>query len=109
METIVASTTNFIKSGVLIGSTFNLGHGLGRVLAKRNLNRSSRVLVATTGVVGTPQMVFTNPLMITHVNKIANRPLMKSMAIGRYTNMYKCWKSRRRISKTICHNYKSHQ
>ncbi len=51
METIVASTTNFIKSGVLIGSTFNLGHGLGRVLAKRNLNRSSKVLVATTGVV----------------------------------------------------------
>jgi len=31
-------------------------------------------------------MVFTNPIMIIHVNKIANQPLMSLMAIGRYKN-----------------------
>jgi hypothetical protein len=32
------------------------------------LSRSSRILITTTRVVGTPHMVFTNPIMTTHVN-----------------------------------------
>jgi len=28
----------------------------------------------------TPQMVFTNPIMTTHVNRTINQPLMSSMA-----------------------------
>ncbi len=32
-------------------------------------------------------MVFTNPIMTIHVNRIANRPSMNSMAIGGYKNV----------------------
>ncbi len=39
--------------------------------------------VTTIGVVGISQMVFTNLLMITHVNKTTNQPLMSSMATRR--------------------------
>ncbi len=35
-----------------------------------------------------PQMVFTNPIMTIHVNKIANRPLMNLMVVGRYRSAY---------------------
>jgi hypothetical protein len=31
-------------------------------------------------------MVFTNPIMTTHVNRIVDRPLMSSMATRRYRN-----------------------
>jgi hypothetical protein len=41
----------------------NLGHGSCEFLARRNLNRNLKLLVAKIGVVGTPQMVFTNPIM----------------------------------------------
>jgi hypothetical protein len=37
-----------------------------------------------TKVVGILQMVFTNPIMTTHVNKITNQLLMNSMVVGRY-------------------------
>ncbi len=40
--------------------------------------------IGTIGVVGTFKMVFTNPIMNTHVNRIVDRPLMSSMAIGGY-------------------------
>jgi len=72
METIVAHAAIFVKGGVLIGSTMNLGRGSRGVLARRNLSRSLGIPIATIGVVGTPQMVFTNPIMTTHVNKIIN-------------------------------------
>jgi hypothetical protein len=39
-------------------------------------------LPATTRIIGTPQMVFTNSITTTHVNRIANRPLMNSMVAG---------------------------
>jgi hypothetical protein len=42
---------------------------------------------AIIGVVGIPQMVFTNPIMTTHVNKIVDRPLMSSIATGRYKSV----------------------
>jgi hypothetical protein len=41
-------------------------------LARRNLSWSSTLPRITAGVVGSPQMVFTNPIMTTHVNRNAN-------------------------------------
>jgi hypothetical protein len=60
-----------VKRGVLIGSTTKLGSGLGGVSVGWKLNGSS-ALPTTIRVVGTPQMVFTNLIMITHVNRTAN-------------------------------------
>jgi hypothetical protein len=48
------------------------------------LSRSLRILVAITGVAGTPQMVFTNPIMTTHVNMTIDQPPMSSMATRGY-------------------------
>jgi hypothetical protein len=69
METVVAPNIDVVKRGVLIGFTAKLGSGLGGVSIIRNLNQSL-ALLAIIGVVGIPQMVFTNPIMTTHVNKI---------------------------------------
>ncbi len=68
METIIAPTTYFVKSGILIRSATNLGCRWEGVSTKRNLSRSSRIPIAIIGVVTTPHMVFTNPIMTTHVN-----------------------------------------
>jgi hypothetical protein len=72
LETVVAPNTNVVRGGVLIGFATNLGCGLSRVLAGRNLSRSLGLSIATTRVVGTPYMVFTNPIMTTHENKIVD-------------------------------------
>jgi len=48
------------------------------------LNRSSGLLAVTIAIVGTPQMVFTNPIMTIHVNMTTNQPPMSSIATGRY-------------------------
>jgi hypothetical protein len=69
---VVAPITNVVRGGILIGFATNLGSGSGGVLARKNLNQSPRLPILTIGVVGTPQMVFTNSIMITHVNKTAN-------------------------------------
>jgi len=87
VETIVALATNFVKIGVLIGFVTNLGRGSGGVLARRNLSRSSRIPIAITKIVRTPQMVFTNPKMTTHVNMTAYRPSMNSIIVGRYKSV----------------------
>jgi hypothetical protein len=87
MEIVIVPTTYFVKNGILIGSVVNLGCGLGGVLTRRNLRRSLGILVAIIGVVRTPHMVFTNPIMIIHVNKTTDRPLMSSMVAGRYINI----------------------
>jgi hypothetical protein len=50
----------------------DLGHGSRGVLTGKNLNRSFELPTITIGVVGTPQMVFTNPIMTIHVNMIIN-------------------------------------
>jgi hypothetical protein len=63
---------NVVKGGILIGSTTNLGHGLNGVLLTRNLSRNLKLPTVITIVVGTPQMVFTNPIMTTHVNMTVN-------------------------------------
>jgi hypothetical protein len=45
------------------------------------------LLIATTGVVKTPQMVFINPIMTIHMNRTIDRPLMTSMAAKGYKNV----------------------
>jgi hypothetical protein len=51
------------------------------------MNRSLRLPSITIGVVGTPQMVFINPIMTVHINRTTNQPLMSSIAVGRYINI----------------------
>ncbi len=68
VEIVVAPNTNVVRVGVLIGSTTNLGSGLDGVLPRRNLSRSSALPTTTIGVIGSSQMVFTNPIMTIHVN-----------------------------------------
>jgi hypothetical protein len=43
--------------------------------------------IVITGVFGIPQMVFTNLITTTHVNRTIDRPLMSSMVVGRYKNV----------------------
>ncbi len=73
-----------VKRGILIGSTTNMGSGLDGVLVGRKLNESTTLPPTIIGVVGTPQMVFTNSIMITHVNRTTNEPSMNSMAAKGY-------------------------
>jgi hypothetical protein len=61
-----------VRRGVLIRFVAKLGSGSGGVLARRKLSGSSTLLIAITGVVGRPQMVFTNLIMTTHVNRIVD-------------------------------------
>jgi hypothetical protein len=84
MEMIVAPNIDVVKRDILIGFATNLGNGLSGVLVVRNLSQSLVLLAITTRVVGTPQMVFINPITTTHVNRIADQPLMNSMAAKRY-------------------------
>ncbi len=82
VEMVVVPTIDVAKKGVLIGSATKLGSGLGGVSARRKLNGILTLPTSTTRVVGTPQMVFTNLIINTHVNRIANRPPMSSMVDG---------------------------
>jgi hypothetical protein len=69
VEMIVAPNINVVRRGILIGSVAKLGSELGGVSVRRNLSQSLALPVATTEVVGIPQMVFTNPIMATHGNR----------------------------------------
>jgi hypothetical protein len=66
---------------MVIGSATNLGCGLGGILVKRNLRMSLKLLVVNIKVVGTPKIVFTNPIKTTQV-----RPPMTSITIRGYRN-----------------------
>ncbi len=72
MEIIVTPSMDVVKRGVLIGSIEKLGSGLGGILARKKLSGSSALPTTTIRVVGTPQMVFTNLIMTTHVNRTTN-------------------------------------
>ncbi len=72
-----------VRRGISIRSTTKLGDESSGVLKGRNFNQNSTLSIATTRVVGIPQMVFTNPIMANHGNRIANRPLMSSMVVIR--------------------------
>jgi hypothetical protein len=80
MEIVVVPNINVVRKGVLIKSVSKLGNGSCGVLA----NQSLALPTVTTKVVGTLQMVFTNPIITTHVNKTANQPLMSLMVAKRY-------------------------
>ncbi len=69
VEIVVAPTMDFVRRGVLIGFATKLGNGSSGVLARRKLNGSLTLPTTTTRVVGTPQMVFINLIMTTHVNR----------------------------------------
>jgi hypothetical protein len=86
MDIVVVPNMNVAKRGVVIGSTVNLGRGLGEFSMGRNLNRSLKLPMANTIIVGTPQMVFINPIMTINVHKTIDRPLMNSKAARRYIN-----------------------
>jgi hypothetical protein len=66
---VVAPNTNVAKKGIIIEYAINLGCGSSGFSTERSLNKSSRLPMVNTRVVGTPQMVFTNPIMIIHVHK----------------------------------------
>jgi len=84
VETIVAPNIDVVRRGILFGFVAKLGNGSNGILVVRNLNQSSTLLTAIIRVVGIPQMVFINLILTTHVNRIANRPLMNSMVAGGY-------------------------
>jgi hypothetical protein len=75
-----------VRRGVVIGFITKWGNGSNGVLTRRKLSGSLTLPTTTTGVVGTPQMMFTDPIMTTHVNTIADWPPMSSTVIGRYRN-----------------------
>jgi hypothetical protein len=87
VETIVAPNTNFVKGGVSIRFTTNLGHGSSKALVRRNMNRSLGLLATTIGVVRTPQMVFTNLIMTTNANMTVDQPLMNLIYVKGYKNI----------------------
>jgi hypothetical protein len=99
VEIVVALATNFVKGGVLTRFIMNLCHGSRGVLARKNLNRSSRILIATTKVVGTPNGVhqFNNDYFC---NRIVDQSPMSSKVVEGYRR-YICWKFRKRILRTI--------
>jgi hypothetical protein len=87
VETVVAPNIYVVTRGVLIGSTTKLGNKLSGISTKKNLNQNTTLPIITIGVVGTAQMVFTNPIMIIHVNRNLSRPPMSSMVVGGYKNV----------------------
>ncbi len=86
VEIVVMSNIDVVKRGILIRFIAKLGSGSNGILTRRNLSQSLTLPTTSTRVVSTLQMVFTNPIMTTHVNRIIDRPLMNSMVIGKYKN-----------------------
>jgi hypothetical protein len=86
VEMVVTPSIDVVKKEVLIGSIAKLGSGSSGVLIVRNLNRSLTLPTIIIRVLGILQLVFTNLIMNTHVNRTANQPLMCSMVVGRYRN-----------------------
>jgi hypothetical protein len=60
---------------------------LGGVSTKRNLSWNTTLPKTTIGVVGTPQMVFTNSIMNVHVNRNLGWPPMNSMVARGYKSV----------------------
>jgi hypothetical protein len=72
MEAVVAPNIDVVRKGILIRYVAKLGSKSNGVSTRNNLNQNLTLPITTTGVVGIPQMVFTNVIMITHENKIVN-------------------------------------
>ncbi len=84
VEMVVVPNIDVVRRVILIRSATKLGSRLNGVSTLRNLSRSLTLPTTIIGVVGMLQMVFTNPIMTTHVSKIRDQPLMNSMAARRY-------------------------
>jgi hypothetical protein len=84
---VVASSVNVARRGIIIGSVVNSSHGLGGLSMRRNLNRSLRPPTMNTKVVGTPQMVFINPIMTIRVHRTTYIALMSSIVAGGYISI----------------------
>jgi len=69
VDIVVAPNTNVVRRGVVIEFVINLGHGSDEFSVGRSLSRSLGLPSTNTGVFGTPQMVFINPIMTIHVHK----------------------------------------
>jgi hypothetical protein len=69
VEMVIAPIVDVVRRGVLIGYATKLGSGSGGVSTGRKLNGNLTLPTTTTGVGGTPQMVFTNRIMTTRVNR----------------------------------------
>jgi hypothetical protein len=69
VEMVIMPCIDAFKRGVLIGFAAKLGSGSSGVSVRRNMNQNSALLATTTGVVGIPQMVFTNPIIGIHGNR----------------------------------------
>ncbi len=52
-----------------------------------NLNESLGLLTTNNEVVGTPQIMFINPIMISHAHKTIEQPLMSSIIVKWYRNI----------------------
>jgi hypothetical protein len=76
MERVVMPSIDVVRRGVLIWFTTKLDNISSGVLVVRNLNRNLALPTTISRVIGTPQMVFTNPITTTHVNKTIDRLLM---------------------------------
>jgi len=72
VEMVVVPNIDVVKKGVLIGFIVKLGSESDGVSIGRNLSGSLALPIAIIGVVGIPQIVFTNLIMVTHVNRTAN-------------------------------------
>jgi hypothetical protein len=88
-----------VKKGVLIKSTTKLGNGSNGVSAWKKLNGSSSLPTTTIGVVGTPQMVFTNSITIIHVNRTEDSNVIIHVTINELNG---CW----RVQKCKCNEFK---
>jgi hypothetical protein len=69
-------------------------------LGNKEFESCSTLPTTIIGVIGMPQMVFTNLIMTIHVNKTTNQPLISSMVVKRY----RCHESKKMILETICYN-----
>jgi hypothetical protein len=78
---VVAPTMDVVKRGVLIGSVIKLGNASSGISTQRKFSGSLTLPTTIIRVVGKLQMVFTNLIMTTQVNKIANQPPMSSMVL----------------------------
>ncbi len=87
VEIVVAPNMDVVRRGTLIQYVTKLGSGSDGIWVRRNLSQSLALPITTIGVIGTPHMVFTNMIMTIDVNMTTYRPLMSSMAIGRYRNI----------------------
>jgi hypothetical protein len=70
VEMVIMPNIDVVRRGILIGFVAKLDNGLGGVSTGRNLSQNSALPMATTRIIGTPKMVFTDLIMIIHVNKL---------------------------------------